>query len=170
MVLSSWHGHCESSPGSFDECRLSAGWPPTLRPNQPIWAVSPPKDWLLPSADTIAIYYYYSARKLIVSEMNTTVCTTDSRTTHHVIGYNGCTRPDTVGYCSLKPSFREKTWCICHAVPHCVWPVITRAIDWRTCCEPVIDGQLYCSAHLPSTIRHSQHTFTVQCPAAVTLM
>jgi len=44
MVLSSWHSHCESSPGSFDECRLSAGWPPTLRPNQPIWAVSPPKD------------------------------------------------------------------------------------------------------------------------------
>ena len=30
------------SPGSFDECRLSAGWPPTLRPNRPIWAVSPP--------------------------------------------------------------------------------------------------------------------------------
>ena len=42
MVLSSWHSHCESSPGSFDECRLSAGWPPTLRPNRPIWAVSPP--------------------------------------------------------------------------------------------------------------------------------
>jgi len=36
MVLSSWHSHCECSPGSFDECRLSAGWPPTLRPNQPI--------------------------------------------------------------------------------------------------------------------------------------
>ena len=31
-----------SSPGSFDECRLSARWPPTLRPNQPTWAVSPP--------------------------------------------------------------------------------------------------------------------------------
>ena len=42
--------------GSLDECRLSAGWPPTVRPNQPIWAVSPPKDWLLPFADTIAIY------------------------------------------------------------------------------------------------------------------
>ena len=42
MVLSSWHSHCESSPGSFDECRLSAGWPPTLRPNQPIWAAIPP--------------------------------------------------------------------------------------------------------------------------------
>ena len=42
MVLSSWHSHCESSPGSFDECRLSAGWPPTLRPNQPIWAVRTP--------------------------------------------------------------------------------------------------------------------------------
>ena len=66
MVLSSWHSHCESSPGSFDECRLSVGWPPALRTNQPIWAVSPPKDWLLPSANTIAIYYYYSARKLIL--------------------------------------------------------------------------------------------------------
>ena len=42
MVLSSRHSHCESSLGSFDECRLSAGWPPTLRPNQPIWAASPP--------------------------------------------------------------------------------------------------------------------------------
>jgi len=31
--------HCESSPGSSDECRLSAGWPP----NQSTWAVSPPK-------------------------------------------------------------------------------------------------------------------------------
>ena len=29
------HGHCESSPGSFDECRLSVGWPSTLRPSQP---------------------------------------------------------------------------------------------------------------------------------------
>jgi len=67
MVLSSWHSHCESLPGSFDECTLSPGWPPTLRPNQPIWAASPPKDWLLPSTDTIAIfYYYYSARKLIL--------------------------------------------------------------------------------------------------------
>ena len=67
MVLSSSHSQCDSSPGSFDECRMSARWPPTLRPNQPIWAatVSLPKDWLLPSADTIAIYYYYSARKLI---------------------------------------------------------------------------------------------------------
>jgi len=36
------HGHCASSPSSFDECRLSAGWPPTLRPSQPTWAVSPP--------------------------------------------------------------------------------------------------------------------------------
>jgi len=27
----------------FDECRLSAVWPPTLRPSQSTWAVSPPK-------------------------------------------------------------------------------------------------------------------------------
>jgi len=32
-----------SSPGSLDECRLSAGWPPTLRPSQTTCkAVSPP--------------------------------------------------------------------------------------------------------------------------------
>jgi len=57
--------HCESSPGSSDECRLSAGWPPTLKPSQSTWAVSPPK---------IGSYhphpphhcYYYSARRLIL--------------------------------------------------------------------------------------------------------
>ena len=25
MVLSSWQSHCESSPGSFDECRVELG-------------------------------------------------------------------------------------------------------------------------------------------------
>ena len=34
MVLSSWHSHCESSPGSFDECRLSTRWPPTHQTNR----------------------------------------------------------------------------------------------------------------------------------------
>jgi len=31
MVLSSWQSHCESSPGSFDECRMapSGRWPNT---------------------------------------------------------------------------------------------------------------------------------------------
>jgi len=62
------HGHCESSPSSFDECRLSAGWPPTLRPSQPTWAVSPPINgcYRPQSTSTIAICYYYSARKLIL--------------------------------------------------------------------------------------------------------
>ena len=66
MVLSSWHSHCESSPGSgsFDECRLSAWWPPTIRPNQPIWAVSPPIGCYHPQ--TPSPFYYYSARKLIL--------------------------------------------------------------------------------------------------------
>jgi len=35
--------YCKSSSGSFDECRLSTGWPPALRPSQSTWAVSPPK-------------------------------------------------------------------------------------------------------------------------------
>ena len=44
LLLSSWpKSHCESLPSSFDECRLSAGWPPTLRPSQSTWAVNPPK-------------------------------------------------------------------------------------------------------------------------------
>jgi len=33
---------CESSPGSFDECKLSARWLPILKPSQPIWPVSSP--------------------------------------------------------------------------------------------------------------------------------
>jgi len=33
MELSSWRGHCENSPSSHDECRLSFGWPPTLKPS-----------------------------------------------------------------------------------------------------------------------------------------
>ena len=37
-----------SSPGSFDERRLSAGWPPTLRPSQSTWAVSTPVGCCLP--------------------------------------------------------------------------------------------------------------------------
>ena len=41
MVLSSWQGHCKSLPDSFDECRLSARWPPTLKPSQTTWLVSP---------------------------------------------------------------------------------------------------------------------------------
>ena len=42
MVLSSWRGRCDSWPGSFDECKLSRWWPPTLRPSQSTWPVSPP--------------------------------------------------------------------------------------------------------------------------------
>jgi len=62
MVLPS--SHCKSLPGLFDECRLSAEWPPTLRPLQLTWAASLPK---------IGSYhphpprrcYYYSGHKLI---------------------------------------------------------------------------------------------------------
>ena len=57
-------GHCKSSPDSFDECRLSASWPPT--PDQVnqlgLWVR---RNSLLPSASIIAIYYY-SARILIL--------------------------------------------------------------------------------------------------------
>jgi len=39
MVLSSWQSHCESSPGSFDECRRQVAANP--RPSQTT-NVSPP--------------------------------------------------------------------------------------------------------------------------------
>ena len=33
MVLSSWQSHCESSPGSFDECRMApSGRRPKTKP------------------------------------------------------------------------------------------------------------------------------------------
>jgi len=32
--------HCKSSPGSFDVCRLSARWPPTLKPSELSWPMS----------------------------------------------------------------------------------------------------------------------------------
>ena len=34
MVLSSWQSHCESSPGSFDECRMApSGRQPETKPD-----------------------------------------------------------------------------------------------------------------------------------------
>ena len=67
MVLSSWQSHCESSPGSFDECRTApSGRQPRLvamsqarRLRLRVRLYS-----LLESTPTIAIYYNYSARKL----------------------------------------------------------------------------------------------------------
>ena len=39
-VLSSSRGHCGSSSGSFDKCRLSTKWPPVLKSSQSTWPVS----------------------------------------------------------------------------------------------------------------------------------
>jgi len=34
MMLSSWQSHCESSPGSFDECRMApSGRQPKTKPD-----------------------------------------------------------------------------------------------------------------------------------------
>ena len=64
MVLSSWQSHCESSPGSFDECRMApSGRRPKTKPND-LDCESACK--LPESTPTIAIYYYYSAQKLIL--------------------------------------------------------------------------------------------------------
>jgi len=66
MVLSSWQSHCESSPSSFDECRLSTevAANPQTKPTD-LDCESARKKWQIPSASTIAIYYY-SARELIL--------------------------------------------------------------------------------------------------------
>ena len=64
MVLSSWQSHCESSPGSFDECRTApSGRRPSDRAKRlRLWDLL---NRMPESTPTIAIYYYYSARKLI---------------------------------------------------------------------------------------------------------
>jgi len=64
MVLSSWQSHCESSPGSFDECRIvpSSCWPRTKPDDLGFESVCR----LPESIPTITIYYYYSAWNLIL--------------------------------------------------------------------------------------------------------
>jgi len=66
MVLSSSQSHCESSPGLFDECRLSAevAANPQTKPTD-LDFESDRKKYQLPSTSTVAIYYY-SARELIL--------------------------------------------------------------------------------------------------------
>ena len=66
MVLSSSQSHCESSPGSFGECRLSAevAANPQTKPTD-LDCESARKKWQLPSTFTIAISYN-SARELIL--------------------------------------------------------------------------------------------------------
>ena len=65
MVLSSWQSHCESLPVSFDECRTA---PSGRRPSDQVKRFGlPVRLYRLPEyTSTIAIYYYYSARKLIL--------------------------------------------------------------------------------------------------------
>ena len=63
IVISWWQSHCASSPGSFDECRtVPSGRRPKTKPDDLGWSA-----WRVPeSTPTIAIYYYYSAWKLIL--------------------------------------------------------------------------------------------------------
>jgi len=61
MVLSSWQSHCESSPGSFDECRMVlSGRRPKTKPDDlgcesaytGCQKLHPPSPLLSPKADT----------------------------------------------------------------------------------------------------------------------
>ena len=61
MVLSSWQSHCESSPGSFDECRTAPTQDQARQLRLRVRLYRLPE-----STPTIAIYYYYSAQKLIL--------------------------------------------------------------------------------------------------------
>jgi len=63
MVLSSSQSHCESSPGSFGECRLSAevAANPQTKPTDAD-CESARKKWQLPSTSTIAILLLLSLR------------------------------------------------------------------------------------------------------------
>ena len=63
VLLSSWQSHCESSPGSFDECRLSAedADNPQTKPTD-LDCESARKKWQLPSTSTIAVLLLLSPR------------------------------------------------------------------------------------------------------------
>ena len=63
MVMSSWKIHCESSPGSFDECRFSAEVAANSQ-TKPINldCESARKKWQLSSTSTIAILLLLSPR------------------------------------------------------------------------------------------------------------
>ena len=64
MVLSSWQNHYESSPSSYDECRTApSGRGPSDQAKRP--GLSSPVG-CQKATPTIAIYYYYSAQKLIL--------------------------------------------------------------------------------------------------------
>ena len=67
MVLSSWHSYCQSSPGSFDECRLSAKMAanPQTKPTD-LDCESARKKWQLYCPHPPLPFYYYSARGLIL--------------------------------------------------------------------------------------------------------
>jgi len=55
--------HCDNTPGSFDDCRLTAS-PQTTKPTY--LGYESADNWQLPSTSTITVYYYYSARKLML--------------------------------------------------------------------------------------------------------
>ena len=55
MVLSSWQAIARVHPVHLMNADSAPRWPPTPRPSQLTWTVSPPKERQLPSTSTIAI-------------------------------------------------------------------------------------------------------------------
>jgi len=95
MVLSSWSGHCESSRDSFDECRLNVGWPPTLNPSHPTWAVSPPVGCCRPHLPSPFISITQPESYMGVQPVPKAAYRSGCRDKHN------CLRPDTLHSCML---------------------------------------------------------------------
>lgn len=76
IVLLSQRGHCKSSSGSFDECRPSARWPPTLKPSKPTWPVSPLVGCYHPQPPLPFIIITWPESKLVLHIHTYTQCTT----------------------------------------------------------------------------------------------
>ena len=62
MVLSSWQAIARVHPVHLMNADSTPRWPPTIRPSQPPWTASPPKERQLPSTSTIAILLLLSLR------------------------------------------------------------------------------------------------------------
>jgi len=67
MVLSSWQSHCESSPGLFDDCRLSAevAANPQTKPTD-LDCESARKKWQIYCPHPPSPFYYYLSLELIL--------------------------------------------------------------------------------------------------------
>ena len=106
MVLSSWQSHCESSPGSFDECRTAPnGRRPKTKPDDlgcesactGCQNLHPPSSFIITTQPESWYSFYHptESRRLLITTMQIT----------HIYRHNVCLR--VCRTCCLEPPSRS---------------------------------------------------------------